>query len=349
MLESGSEESSISHVDLPSLVYDAYFGAASAYNETVQDGLLRRKKNKAIRKRARRKSGKLERSGERLDQTAKVAEAANPAIKAGVNFPGDSEEGSGGKIETVRMCIARVASSLTAWRVDNTMADCICGVSRHSIPAATESADHDVKGSSDGMGACRRAYNAYLAERRDAKEQEEDRRCRAAYETIKAAKQTKCTLSKHMQQYTEPLQAESPKPKPAPRVRTWTGTEAARPKTVSACTAKRERSVKFDPYVKDDVDTVEVILDSGSDGHILPLSVMSRTREAPPGSCVKGMGGGSEPLTHAGYVDLLGGTAYAPKSGKFLVSLPLLDRKGCSIHIEKGKMRIYNKDGSLKL
>ncbi len=59
---------------------------------------------------------------------------------------------------------------------------------------------------------------------------------------------------------------------------------------------------------------VEVILDSGSNGHILPVSVMTEVKEAPSGSCVKGGGGGSEPLTHTGYVELLEGKAFAPES-----------------------------------
>jgi len=47
-------------------------------------------------------------------------------------------------------------------------------------------------------------------------------------------------------------------------------------------------------------DKVEVILDTGSDGHIVPVSVMTKVRPAPKGSYVKGMGGGAEPLTHEG-------------------------------------------------
>jgi hypothetical protein len=266
-----------------SLVQDIGFDSAQdskpVCDETMRDGLSRRRMKRAIRRKNRRKTGKPVRSGDNPGDAAIVAGAADPAKTAEDVFLRDPHEGSNGKEVTTSLCVGRLASAMTVPCVVNPIADCLCGLSRHSPLAATE-----------------------------------DKCGEAEHETDQEVK-------------------------PEPPQRT---------EVLKAYTAKNRR-VRFDDATKGTADTVEVILDSGSDGHILPVSVMTKVRRAPPGSCVKGVGGGSEPLTHTGYVELLDGQAFAPKSGQFLVSIPLLDRGGCSVTIKNGRMRVYNADGSIKL
>ena len=64
------------------------------------------------------------------------------------------------------------------------------------------------------------------------------------------------------------------------RTRTWdSGKKASmRPVVIKACTATKDRRVTFQR--EGTPDTVEVILDSGSNGHILPVSVMTEVKKA---------------------------------------------------------------------
>ncbi len=52
---------------------------------------------------------------------------------------------------------------------------------------------------------------------------------------------------------------------------------------------------------------IDVVMDTGSDGHLLPTSVMTDVRKTPEGTYCGGVGQGREPLTHTGYVESLGG------------------------------------------
>ena len=64
-------------------------------------------------------------------------------------------------------------------------------------------------------------------------------------------------------------------------------------------------------------------LDTACDGHIVPNIFMNR-------DCIRRI--------HNGYVDLLQGKAYAPQGTKYLVSVPMLDRAGCTATI-----RVYER------
>ena len=82
----------------------------------------------------------------------------------------------------------------------------------------------------------------------------------------------------------------------------------------------------------------KVILDTGSDGHIFPRSVMPTVKEAR--GLVHGMCNGKEVLTHKGYVPMLGDEAWVPVGGKYLISISMLDRKGCTLTIKSGVMNV---------
>ena len=96
-------------------------------------------------------------------------------------------------------------------------------------------------------------------------------------------------------------------------------------------------------------DTIDVILDSGSDGHILPVSVMVDVKETKQGTFCGGMGDGRELLTHVGYVKLLEGKAYAPSNDKYLISMSMLDKAGCTYVGGKRVLRVYRPNGDLLL
>ena len=77
----------------------------------------------------------------------------------------------------------------------------------------------------------------------------------------------------------------------------------------------------------------DVILDTGSDGHILPRSVIPVARQAK--GLVHGMGNGTE---------VLGDNAWVPANGKFLISISKLDKRGCTVKIKEGLMRVWGPD-----
>jgi hypothetical protein len=277
MLETSAEEDN--RECMPLLVCDSDSDEDRIHVEAAHDGLSRRKRRKAVRKRDRRKFRRTARSGDNPCDAAKVAGAADPAKTAEDVFLRDPHEGSDGKEVTTSLCVGRLASAVIVPCVVKPNAETPSGLSRHSALAATGDACDEARRETD------------------------------------------------------------PEAKP----------EATQQSEVLKAYTAKNRRVRFEAATKGAADTVEVILDSGSDGHILPVSVMTKVRRAPPGSCVLGVGGGNEPLTHTGYVELLDGQAFAPQSGQFLVSIPLLDRGGCSVKIKSGRMRVYNADGSIKL
>ena len=95
-------------------------------------------------------------------------------------------------------------------------------------------------------------------------------------------------------------------------------------------------------------ECVEVILDSGSNGNLLPASVLSNVRKPRKAVFVDGIGGRAE-LSHVGYSELLKGKSYVPLDEKFLASIPMLDKQGCTIVVKGGVMRVYEPDGALRI
>ena len=130
-----------------------------------------------------------------------------------------------------------------------------------------------------GQGECRAAYEAYVKTRTVYRQLDDEVRCRRAYEASKRQEAEKSALSEYM--YRQEVITLPEKPKSTKRVRTWTGSCKAKPMATRGNATRKQSRVRFDPSAKDDGDTVDVILDSGSDGHILPVSVMSKSCKAP--------------------------------------------------------------------
>ena len=86
-------------------------------------------------------------------------------------------------------------------------------------------------------------------------------------------------------------------------------------------------------------------MDTGSDGHILPTSVMTGVWKTAEGTYCGGMGKGRELLTHTGYVECLKGRAYAPTNDTYLMSMSMLDKEGCIYVGGGGMLRVSDRNG----
>ena len=118
------------------------------------------------------------------------------------------------------------------------------------------------------------------------------------------------------------------------------------PAAVTVYTAKvgghRDRTKRSAKYI-------DVVMDTGSDGHLLPTSVMTEVKETAEGTYCGGVGQGREPLTHIGYVESLKGRAYAPTNDTYLMSMSMLDKAGCIYVGGGGMLKVSDRNGNFML
>ena len=97
-----------------------------------------------------------------------------------------------------------------------------------------------------------------------------------------------------------------------------------------------------------DTNSVRAYIDTACNGHLVPITCMSNVKVVHDVSVIGVNEGGLE-ITHNGFCNVLGGKGWAPRGDKYLVSMPQLDKIGCSSVTGGGKMTVYDRDGKVML
>jgi len=98
----------------------------------------------------------------------------------------------------------------------------------------------------------------------------------------------------------------------------------------------------------DDEDSVEVLLDTACNGHLVPVELMCDVKEVKE-MAVTGISDSALKITHTGRVIELSGTGWAPAGKKYLVSVPQLDKAGWTGTFGSNKLQLYDKGGKLRM
>ena len=97
-----------------------------------------------------------------------------------------------------------------------------------------------------------------------------------------------------------------------------------------------------------DTNSVKAYIDTACNGHLVPVTCMSNVK-VEHDVAVIGVNEGGLEITHSGFCNVLGGKGWAPRGTKYLVSMPQLDKIGCSSVTGGGKMTVYDRKGKVMI
>ena len=97
-----------------------------------------------------------------------------------------------------------------------------------------------------------------------------------------------------------------------------------------------------------DTNSVAAYIDTACNGHLLPVKCLSNVKEETDVSVI-GVNEGGLKVTHSGFCNRLGGKGWAPNGNKYLVSMPQLDKIGCTSSTGNGVMTVYDRDKKVML
>ena len=97
-----------------------------------------------------------------------------------------------------------------------------------------------------------------------------------------------------------------------------------------------------------DTNSVKAYIDTACNGHLVPIVCMTDIK-VEYDMAVIGVGEKGLQITHSGFCNMLGGKGWAPKGNKYLVSMPQLDKLGCTSSTGNGIMKVYDTNGKVML